>query len=459
MQVVIIGGGIAGLAAAYHLQTQGVEFTLLERADVCGGKIVTARTNGFVIEGGPDALLTTKPAALELCHALGLDEQLIPTNNAQRKTYIWRRGALYPIPDGLQLIAPTKFRPFVESPLLSWRAKARMGMEYFIPPRASDRDESVASFVERRMGREALEVLAEPLLSGIYVADPREQSLDSTFPRYREMEQTYGGILRAVHAQRGTVANGKGATRSLFVSLRGGMAQLTESLVAKLDNKAIQTNQHVTRIRQTAGGYTLYLADGIQVQADAVICSTPAAVTAELVNEMDSALSAQLRTLRAVSSATVSLGYKRADVPHPLDGFGFVVPHAEGQSILGCTWCSVKFDFRAPSGFALLRIFIGGAHQEALAEGDDAALIQTATEALRKMLGITAAPVEAKAFRWHKANPQYDVGHAARIDAIEQRAATHPNFYLIGSSYHGVGIPDCVAGAARAVSQLLGQKK
>jgi oxygen-dependent protoporphyrinogen oxidase len=232
------------------------------------------------------------------------------------------------------------------------------------------------------------------------------------------------------------------------------MAQLTETLVAQLDARAIQTNQRVTRIEQNAHGYTLHFADGTMIEADAVLCSTSAAIAADLVRNMDSELSAQLQTLRVVSSATVSLGYKRADVLHPLDGFGFVVPHAEGQAILGCTWSSVKFDFRARDGFALLRVFIGGAHDEHLAEGDDATLIQTATDAMRTMLGITAAPVHAQAFHWRKANPQYDVGHAARIAAIEARACTHPNFYLIGSSYHGVGIPDCIASATRAVSQL-----
>jgi oxygen-dependent protoporphyrinogen oxidase len=467
-RVVIIGGGIAGLATAYYLQTRGqgrVQYTLLERAPALGGKIVSAREKGFVVEGGPDSFITQKTHALELCRELGLQNDLIGTNDAARQVFVWSRGKLHPMPDGVMLILPTKITPFLKSPLISWRGKMRMGMDAFLPAKRDGQDESLAHFVRRRLGNEALDKIAEPMIAGIYVADAESLSLSSTFPRFLDMENKYGSLLRGVLAQkraaaqtRSTNGNGNGkAPVSMFMTLRHGVQQLTEALTAQCDAHALRVNQRVVRVQRVGDAYAIWLDDGARLDADAVVFATPSYVTAALVRGFDSELAAQLARIRYVSTATVSLGYKRGEVAHPLKGFGFVVPRSEHRKILACTWSSTKFNFRAPDEHVLLRVFIGGAHNEALAEQDEATLIQAARDELRAILGIDAAPVIIQVYRWHKANPQYEVGHQARVAAIEQRAAQHKNLYLVGSAYHGVGIPDCIADGARVTQTILNQ--
>jgi oxygen-dependent protoporphyrinogen oxidase len=467
-RVVIIGGGIAGLATAYYLQTRGqgrVPYTLLERAPVLGGKIVSAREKGFVVEGGPDSFITQKTHALELCRELGLQSDLIGTNDAARQVFVWSRGKLHPMPEGVMLIIPTKITPFLRSPLLSWRGKMRMGMDAFIPAKRDGQDESLAHFVRRRLGNEALDKIAEPMIAGIYVADAEYLSLSSTFPRFLDMEKKYGSLLRGVLAQKRAAAHTRGATGSgngkapvsMFMTLRHGVQQLTDAMIAQCDARALRVNQRVVRVQRVGDAYAIGLDDGARLDADAVVFATPSYITAELVREWDSELAAQLARIRYVSTATVSLGYNRAEVAHPLKGFGFVVPRSEQRKILACTWSSTKFNFRAPDEHVLLRVFIGGAHNEALAEQEEATLIQLARDELRVMLGIAAEPVIAQVYRWHQANPQYEVGHQTRVAAIEQRAAQHENLYLVGSAYHGVGIPDCIADGARVTQTILNE--
>lgn len=468
-RVVIIGGGIAGLATAYYLETRAqgkVQYTLLESAPVLGGKIISARENGFVVEGGPDSFITQKTHALELCRELGLQKDLIGTNDAARKIFVWSRGKLHQMPDGVMLIIPTKIAPFLKSPLISWRGKMRMGMDAVIPAKRDADDESLAHFVRRRLGAEALDKIAEPMIAGIYVADAEYLSLQSTFPRFLDMEKKYGGLLRGVWAQKRAAAQARGmngngnsngnAPVSMFMTLRHGVQQLTEAMIAQCDAGALRVNQRVVRVQRDGGAYAICLDEGAVLHADAVVFATPSYVTAELVRGLDSELAAQLSQIRYVSTATVSLGYKRAEVPHPLNGFGFVVPRSEKRKILACSWSSTKFNCRVPDGHVLLRAFIGGAHNEALAEQDEATLIQSAREELRAMMGIDAAPVIEKVYRWHKANPQYEVGHQARVASIEQRAAQHGGLYLAGSAYHGVGIPDCIADGMRVTQSILG---
>lgn len=473
--VMIIGGGIAGLATAYYLQTRAqasVRYTLLESAPMLGGKIVSARENGFVIEGGPDSFITQKTNALELCRELGLGKDLIGTNDAARQVFVWSRGKLHPMPEGVMLIIPTKITPFLKSPLISWRGKLRMGMEMFIPTKRGNEDESLADFVRRRLGNEALDKIAEPMIAGIYVADAESLSLQSTFPRFPDMEIKYGSLLRGVMAQKRVaqksgapqtrIASGNGASNgngkapvSIFMTLRDGVQELTEAMAAQCDKNALRVNRRAARVERVDGKYAIEMDDGMVLHADAVVFATPSYVTAELVREMDSELAAQLAQIRYVSTTTVSLGYRRSEISHPLNGFGFVVPRSEKRKILACTWSSTKFNYRVPDEHELIRAFIGGAHNEALAEQDEATLIQSARDELRAMMGIDAEPVLTKVYRWHKANPQYRVGHQARVASIEQRAAQHPGLYLVGSAYHGVGIPDCIADGERVMQNIL----
>ncbi|MDE3087789.1 MAG: protoporphyrinogen oxidase [Chloroflexota bacterium] len=470
-KVAIIGGGIAGLATAYYLHTRGngaVAYTLIESAPNFGGKIASAREQGFVVEGGPDSFLTTKPAALALCRDLGLGDELIGTNDAGRKVFVWSRGKLRAMPDGVMLIIPTKLMPFVMSSLISPLGKLRMGLDAFIPPRADDGDESLSHFVRRRLGAEALDKIAEPMIAGIYVADAENLSLQSTFPRFLDMEKKYGGLLRGVIAQK-RASNGNGKTPSkpapstpkttggsMFMTLRGGLQQMTDALVARLNRPSLISNRRVVGIAPGADGYRVTLSDGAHLSADEIVFATPAYATADLVAPIAPALADALRAIRYVSTATVSLGFKRAELTHPLDGFGFVVPRSEKRKIIACSWSSTKFNHRAPAGYALVRAFIGGAHADAerLVAQNDAALAQMAREELRAMMGITATPVLTKVYRWSKANPQYEVGHLARIAEID-RLAQAAGVHLAGGAYHGVGIPDCIESGARVAEKIL----
>jgi protoporphyrinogen/coproporphyrinogen III oxidase len=456
-RVVIIGGGIAGLAAAYQLQTRAraahlpLDFRLIDGAPVFGGKIVSSRIEGFVVEGGPDSFLTQKTAALDLCRALGLGDELIPTNDAARKIFLWSRGKLRPMPDGVMLIVPTRVMPFLSSSLISWRGKLRMGLEVLIPPGGGDDDESLAHFVRRRLGREALDQIAEPMLAGIYVADAETLSVRSTFPRLLALEKKHGSLIRGM---RSLASKSKGSA-STFMTLRGGLQTLVEALVDQLDPHALLPGRRVVALARDASGYHLTLNDGAIVHADALVLATPASTSAELLQALDPALAAALRAIRYVSSATVSLGFRRAELNHPLNGFGFLVPSHERRNITGCTWTSTKFEQRAPPGHALLRAFVGGAYDEQVAEEADEALVRIVRAELRALMGISAAPVLSKVFRWPKANPQYTVGHQARVAAIERLAAQHSGLYLAGAAYHGVGIPDCIEDGTRAAKQIL----
>jgi protoporphyrinogen/coproporphyrinogen III oxidase len=469
--VVIIGGGIAGLSTAYALQERArlagipLACTLVEARERLGGVILTERVDGFVIEAGPDSLLTQKPWGLELCHTLGIGDRLVGTNDRQRTVYILWGGRLQPLPAGLALIVPTRLGPLLRNPLLSWPGKIRMGLEYFLPPRPSNGDESLAAFVRRRLGSEALDKIAEPLLAGIFAGSSQDMSLLATFPRLRELEITHGGLIRGMLAQRRTLHQALSATSThptaLFMAPLGGMAEIVEALSSRLDQVALRLGETVQRIIPHGNGaagaqaYAVQLDRATTLQAEAVVFATPAHITAGLVEGFHPRLAETLRAIPYVSSATISLAYRRRDVPHPLDGFGFLVGKHEGRRITAATWSSSKFPHRAPADHVLIRSFVGGVRGEDLVRRDDAALIQLVCEELGAILGITTAPVLARVYRWERANPQYLVGHLERIDAMEQMLASSSGLFLAGSAYRGVGVPDCIHQGTQTAGRLL----
>jgi len=461
--VVVIGGGISGLSAAFYLRQylgDVVDLTLIESTSRLGGKVISAHESGFIIEGGPDSFVTKKAATVEMCHALGLEDQFISSNSAEHTTYVWSRGRLHPVPEGMMLMAPTMVLPFLRSQLISWPGKLRMGMEMLIRSSGKDGDESLASFVRRRLGTEALEKIAAPLMAGIYSADPETLSLQSTFPLFPEMENKYGSLLRGLMMQKRAQKelpekqDSQEKRVPMFMTLRGGLQQLIDAILVQLRSEDILLNRRVLSLTRKGDRYESVLDDGQRILADEVVFATPAYETAALVERIDPVLASKLRTIRYVSTATVSLGFKRSDINHPLNGFGFVVPHSENLKITASSWSSAKFDHRAPPDCALIRVFVGGARDEQLAEMNEAALVQLARRELNATMGIATIPILAKAYRWHKGIPQYEVGHQARIAEIDRIVASHSGLHLAGAAYHASGIPGCIQSGVRVAQSI-----
>jgi protoporphyrinogen/coproporphyrinogen III oxidase len=494
--VIIIGGGITGLAAAYYLQEEALaagrllRYTLVDSEGRLGGKILTEHTGGFTIEGGPDCVISQKPWAADLARRLGLGDDLMGTNEERRKTFVLTRGRLTPLPDGVMLIIPTRITPFVTSSLISWPGKIRMGMDLFIPRRKGNADESVADFVRRRLGREALEKIAEPLMGGIHVSDPELQSLLGTFPRFRDLEMKHRSLILGMLAQkrrsaRQTPRSGAAAPvhpaaqpshapapTTPFITLRGGLGQLTAALEAALTGNLL-TDTRATAVQRTAlpgddvspSGfgmpgesntcYAVHIDDGRTLHARALVLATPAYVSSGLVSALAPDLAGMLSAIRYVSTATVSLGYRAADVRHPLNGFGLVIPSREGRQISACSWSSTKFNYRAPKDGVLLRCFVGGPGHEELVDLNDQELKALARRELQAIMGIDAQPLLERVFRWRKANPQYDVGHLERMHALRLQCAQEPGLFVAGGAFDGVGVPDCIRQGKAAAQEAL----
>jgi oxygen-dependent protoporphyrinogen oxidase len=449
-RVVIIGGGISGLSAASALQKAGTDYTLLEASNRLGGKVLTEEIGGFLIEAGPDAFLTQKPGALQLARELGLD--LIPINQRQPATYVLHRGKAIPLPEGVALIVPTKFAPFLRSPLMSVAGKLRMLLDLIMPAKQGDSDETLANFVRRRLGSEALDKLAAPLMAGIYNGEAEQQSLLATFPRYRDTEKQYGSIIRGTIAQRkAQKVNGQAGGAPAFVTPRGGTQALIEALVARLHGD-VRVNTKVQKIESANAGYMITLENGEQIEANAILITTPAPSAAELVRPFAKEASDLLASIRYLSSGTISLAYRIEDAKRPIEGFGVVIPPSEKRPINAITIMSSKFDQRAPEGYVLLRVFFGGSRSPQTMTLDDDELLAVVHGELKAILGIEATPLLHRIYRWWNANPQYDLGHLERIEAIE--AALPAGIYVTGSGYRGVGLPDCIQQAQQNVAKL-----
>ncbi len=470
----VIGGGIAGLAAAYEAlriakkgrgqhtksgqngEDASPHIALFEAEPRLGGKITTLRREGFVVEGGPDTFLATKPWAVELCRELGIADRLRGTNPHRKATYVLHRGRLEPLPDGLTMMIPTRFAPMLRTRLLTWPQKARMGLDFFLPPRRDDGDESLGAFVTRRLGRGAYEGLIEPLLSGIYAGDGDQLSLPATFPYLRDLEQKYGGLIKGALAMRRKMGKRAPGTRSAFLTPETGLAEIVEALEAALraGGVALHTATPVQALIPTADGFRLTTPRG-EYHAQKVVVATPAYAAARLVEPFAPDAAAALRGIPYATTATVSLAYRETDLPRPLDGYGYVIPRREGREALACTWTSTKFPHRAPKGYALLRVFVGRAGQEAAIAWEPAALEAIARRELAQTLGITAELLFAEVFIWPQAMPQYTLGHLARVQAAEAALSPWPNLALAGNAYRGIGIPDCIRSGREAIRKLV----
>jgi protoporphyrinogen/coproporphyrinogen III oxidase len=445
--VVVVGGGIAGLAAAYELSARGASCLVLERSGRAGGVILSEQIDGFTIDGGPDSLLIQKPEALALCEAIGLGERLVPTKRP-RIAYILRDGRLHPLPTGSVLGVPTRASSFIGSSLFSWRGKMRMGAELFVPRGTPDADESIGAFMARRFGTEAAVYLAEPLLAGIHAGDVNRLSMRALFPRFVEAEQQYGSLLKAFRRQARRTPSSDGA----FKSLPGGLSEMVDALVAALPPKTVRLDSPVTRVTGS-GPFRIEVGTGETIDARSVIIAAPAFAAADLLCERDADLARQCREIPYASAMTVALAFRREDVAHPLNGSGFVVPRVEPLGILAATWLSSKWPNRAPDGHVLLRAFLGGARDPHALERSDPDAVACALHALAPILGLRGHPLFTRVYRWKRANAQYEVGHLARVAAIDLSLARHPGLFLTGSGFRGVGIPDCIADARATARQ------
>jgi oxygen-dependent protoporphyrinogen oxidase len=475
-KVIIIGGGITGLSTAYFLheksKEQGVpvDITLIEADNRLGGKITTDRADDFVIEGGPDSFLSAKPWGIALCRKLGLLDRIVQTDPIHKSIYLLSGGRLQSFPEGMNLMIPGRLLPFLSTPLVSWPGKARMGLDLLLPRKTVSFDESIGAFVRRRLGEEAVRTFAEPVLATIYAGDVERLSMRATFPQFMEMEQQFGSLIRGLWIRQQTAKNKTGSdpkkeSFTLFVTLQEGLSGLVQSLREKLQEAGtvFRLGQRVEGVRPLRArssslektGYDIDLS-GERISADAVVITTDAGTARGLLAPWEeTGIAESLSAIPYASTATVSLGFRREEVAHPLNGFGFVCPRNGRGTLLAATWSSTKFSGRAPASAVLIRSFLGGAHQEEVVNLSDNQLIASVQKELTPILGIRGKPIIARVFKWKKANPQYNVGHLDRVTAIEKGVAHYPGLFLAGAAYRGVGIPDCIEQGQSAAEKTI----
>lgn len=456
-RIAIIGGGISGLSAAFALEKQRLagiplEYVLFEASPRFGGVILTERVENCVVEAGPDSFLTEKPSASELCHELGIADQLIGSNDSQRRTYILTKGKLVPMPEGLAMMVPTRFLPVARSPLFSLRTKIRMAGEWFHPRLEIDADESVASFVKRHYGNEMVERVADPLLSGIYGGRASQLSVKAVLPRFADLQGRYGSLGKGMIANRRQANNT--VSRPLFTSLKEGMQQLVDTILLRLPASSIRANVEAQSVQAQENGWLISSQDKAE-RFDQLIMAIPAGCAAKLLGTANANLASELQDIQYSSSVTVSLVYDeevRARLP---SGFGYLVPRIEGKRVLAATFVHNKFPHRSPKDRAVIRCFLGGIGDESVLELPEAEIWRVVREELRETLGIDAEPLFARAHKWRAAMAQYNVGHIERLERIEKLRLKTPALFLAGNAYKGIGIPDCVRSGQDAAIEAI----
>lgn len=474
-RIAIIGGGVSGLAAAYRLSELAPQanVNLFESSNRLGGVIRTENIAGFCLEHGPDSLLTQVPWGLDLCKRLGLASEILPTASHPHGVYVVCRGRLRKVPDGLALMAPQRLWPLITSPILSLRGKLRLAGEYYIPTRDGTSDESLAAFATRRLGREAFERLVQPLVSGIFMGSPDKLSVRATFPRFVEMEEKHGGLIRAARAanrRRETENSGQGTVKNstsggpaygMFVAPRHGMEQITRAIAERLPTESIRLQTIVEGVSLTGQDRWRLVTrlPGSESESevfDAIIVAAPAFAAARLLHDATPALAAEIAAIDYTSCVVVNLAFSRDQIRHPLDAFGFVTPLIERRQVTACTFSSVKYPGRAPDGWCLLRAYLGGAANPALVDWTDHDVKHAALADLNQLLKIRGEPRFAIVRRHRRAMPQYEIGHLARVDQIERLSVQLPGLALAGNAYHGGGVAHCIHSGELAAERIVG---
>ncbi|MCB0308592.1 MAG: protoporphyrinogen oxidase [Bdellovibrionales bacterium] len=463
IRVGILGAGVSGLSTHYYLKKWcdenrlPVEISVIEKTQYVGGVIRTESKSGFILEHGPDCFLTEKLSALDFMDELGLRNELIPTKAQYRKSYILKRNMLYPVPEGLYLMAPGKLFPFLGSPLLSWKGKLRTLLEPFVPRRSSKtmfEDESLASFVKRRFGLEMLEQIAQPMIAGIYTADPNELSLQSTMPRFLEWEKNYGSVLKALlhhKPQKGT----SGPRYSLFSSFIDGMATLTNKLAEFVPENNLFLNHTFNDLSWKQNKKQWNVETKTQsFDFDLLISCLP---SYEIIPKLNRSHASEnfSQTIDYASSAVLHFAFRTMALTKPFGGIGFVVPFKENKDIMACSFLSHKFQNRAPEGMTLVRVFCGGKLNEKQLDKTDSELTDRSLKELEAILGLTEQPLFSTVHRWTKRMPQYVIGHQKKIDSLNEYVHQLPAFYLCGNYFNGVGIPDVIAQAKMTSERVL----
>ena len=450
-RVAIIGAGIAGLSAAFELTRshEPISFTLFDKRERAGGVIWTEKEDGCIFEAGPDSFLTEKPWAADLARDLGIADQLTPSNDATRKTYILVRGRLVNIPDGLMFMVPTRIAPILTTPLFSLGTKLRMAREWFQRPRQNGADESVADFVARHYGCEMVDRLADPLLGGVYGGRASKLSVRAVLPRFVSMEEKYGSLAKPMLAARAQMAS----RGPLFTTMRDGMRSLVDALIAKLPPESLRLGTEISALAFEDRRWRVRF-EHTSEQFDALILATPAYAAGNLLHNVAPELAAELAAIEYTSSITVGLGYDAGEVTLP-SGFGFLVPRSEGSKMLACTFVHQKFPGRAPADRALLRVFVPGGDAGENLQLSDNELLGAVRAELREVLGLTASPRFARVFRWPRAMAQYTVGHLDRMERIKSLRDRVPGLALAGNAYSGIGVPDCIRTGRDAAASLM----
>lgn len=462
--VAVIGGGISGLTAAYRLHRAGVRVTLLERSGRLGGVIQTVRHGDCLLETGPDCWASNKPAAFELARELGIDGGIHGTREGVRRSFILHHGTLKRLPEGFFLISPMSLRALVKTPILSPLGKLRMAMELFEGRRRGDDDESLAGFMRRRFGKEALERIAQPMVAGIYTADPEKLSLKATFPQFLEMERKHGSVIKALRKRArgeagrresgGDVARAAGPRYGLFITFKDGMSTLPNALVEALPDGTVRRNTEVRAVLKNSDSWRIEV-PGESLEFDGVVMALQARLSSELLVETDEELSRALGEIEYAGASVVNFIFDRKQIGHAMDGIGAVIPAVEKRRIIAFSFSSVKFEGRAPEGKAIVRVFMGGALNPEIAAMAPEQQTELALEEIRGLLDITGEPEFTLPAGHRGAMAQYHVGHLERVARIRELAGRHPRLALIGNGFDGVGIPDCVRNANEGVARLL----